>query len=27
MLVIRAEAPRHWGVSSLTIPVHPKVLR
>ena len=27
MLVVRAEAPRHWGVSSLTIPVHPKVLR
>lgn len=27
MLVIRPEAPRHWGVSSLTIPVHPKVLR
>jgi hypothetical protein len=27
MLVVRPEAPRHWGVSSLTIPVHPKVLR
>lgn len=27
LLVIRPEAPRHWGVSSITIPVHPKVLR
>ena len=27
MLVVRPEHPRHWGVSSITIPVHPKVLR
>jgi hypothetical protein len=27
MLVIRPEHPRHWGVSSITIPVHPKVMR
>jgi hypothetical protein len=27
MLIIRPEAPRHWGVSSITIPIHPKVLR
>jgi hypothetical protein len=27
MLVIRPEQARHWGVSSLTIPLHPKVLR
>jgi hypothetical protein len=32
MLIIRPEVseeskPRHWGVSSITIPVHPKVLR
>lgn len=27
MLVIRPEAPRHWGVASITIPVHPKVMR
>lgn len=27
MLLLRPEAPRHWGVSSITIPVHPKVMR
>lgn len=27
MLVIRPEAPRHWGVSSLVIPLYPKVMR
>ena len=26
-LRIRAEESRHWGVSSITIPIHPKVLR
>lgn len=27
MLIIRPESPRHWGVSSITVPIHPKVLR
>jgi hypothetical protein len=27
MLVIRPEQARHWGVSSITIPVNPKIMR
>lgn len=27
LLRIRAESAHHWGVSSITIPVHPKVMR
>jgi hypothetical protein len=27
MLVVRPEHPRHWGISSVNIPLHPKVLR
>ena len=27
MLIIRPEHPRHWGVSSIVIPIYPKVMR